>query len=266
MSAPMHTRSSRNRSQTLAIAVGFQLILLAVWELASRSGEFPTYLHGPLAIVAGAAKSLVDADVLARAGQSLYRVYAGFLIGSAIGVVLGLLSGVFRPARDLFDVIQAFVHAIPKISLFPAVAIWLGFTDASRILIISLSCFFPAYLNAMNGAMGINPRYLWLARNNEIGSVRTFFHVVLPAALPRTLVGLRISLMVAFILMVATEVIGHSDGLGSMVMLAYQDGDYQRMYSAILLIAIAGYASNFALQRLTTYLCRGHDLEIRASA
>jgi ABC-type nitrate/sulfonate/bicarbonate transport system permease component len=221
----------------------------------------PAYMLGPLTIVNIAVERLLNGEVLEQAAHSVSRAYAGFLIGGAVGVALGLLSGVSRVTREIFDVPQAFVHAIPKISLFPAVAVWLGFSDASRILIISLSCFFPAYLNAMSGALGINPRYLWLSRNNEIGSVRTFLQVVLPASLARTMVGLRISLMVAFILMVATEVIGHSDGLGSGVMLSYQDGDYPNMYAGILMIALAGFLSNWILQKIAAWLCRGQNLE-----
>lgn len=245
----------------LHVTVGFQLLVLILWEMGARSGRFPDYLVGPLAIVAEAGRYLAQGEVIGHMGHSLFRVYAGFLIGSAFGVVLGLLSGVSRPVRDLLDTLQAFVHAIPKISLFPAVAVWLGFSDASRILIIALSCFFPAYLNAMSGALGINPKYLWLSRNNEMGRLHTFTQVIVPASLPRTLVGLRISLMVAFILMVATEVVGHSDGLGALVMLAYQNGAYPQMYAYILFIAVAGFLSNLVLQRVAQRLCKGQTME-----
>jgi len=260
----MRPNASESRAELLGITLGFQALILITWEIAGRSGHFPEYVVGPIAILAQAVRHIVDGGLLAQAVPSLFRVYAGFLIGGAIGVVLGLLSGVSKVVRDLLDTVQAFVHAIPKISLFPAVAVWLGFSDASRILIIALSCFFPAYLNAMSGALGINPKYLWLSRNNEISRFRTFHQVILPASLPRTMVGLRISLMVAFILMVATEVVGHSTGLGSFVMLAYQEGDYTRMYAGILVIALAGYFSNFLLQRLTNVVCRGQNLEFRA--
>lgn len=243
------------------ITLCFLAVLLLCWEFASRREGVPGYFLGPLAIVSAACEKLLQGEVLVQTLRSVTRAYLGFLVGGLLGVGLGLLSGVSRTMRALFDVPQAFVHAVPKISLFPAVAVWLGFTDTSRILIIALSCFFPAYLNAMSGAMGINPRYLWLSRNNEVGPVRTFFYVVLPACLPRTMVGLRISLMVAFILMVATEVAGHSDGLGSLVMLAYQDGNYRQMYAGILVIALAGYMSNFALERAAAWLCRGHSME-----
>ena len=251
----------KERGHLWGITFGFLAFLLLAWEIASRREAAPAYFLGPLAIVSTAADKLLQGEVIGQMLRSASRAYAGFLIGGVIGVGLGLLSGVSRAVREMFDVAQAFVHAVPKISLFPAVAVWLGFSDASRILIISLSCFFPAYLNAMSGAMGINPRYLWLSRNNGIGPVRTFFQVVLPASLPRTMVGLRISLMVAFILMVATEVVGHSDGLGSVVMLAYQDGDYRQMYAGILMIALAGYFSNLALEKVAVWLCRGQNME-----
>ena len=253
--------NTQERRGAWKITFGFLALVLLGWETASRQGGAPEYFLGPLAIIGAAAEKLLKGEVLLQALHSTGRAYAGFLIGGTVGVALGLLAGVSRVVRELFDVPQAFVHALPKIALFPAVAVWLGFTDASRILIISLSCFFPAYLNAMSGALGLNPRYLWLSRNNEIGPLRTFFQVVLPASLPRTMVGLRISLMVAFILMVATEVVGHSDGLGSLVVLAYHEGNYRQMYAGILLIALAGYFSNLVLEKAAARLCRGQNME-----
>jgi ABC-type nitrate/sulfonate/bicarbonate transport system permease component len=257
----MNPTLANERKSLWGITFSFVFLLLFAWELASRTEAAPAYLLGPLAILSTVVERLLHGEVLGQTARSASRAYAGFLIGGAVGVGLGLLSGVSRVVREIFDVSQAFVHAVPKISLFPAVAVWLGFTDSSRILIIALSCFFPAYLNAMSGAIGINPRYLWLSRNNEMGPVKTFFQVVLPASLPRTMVGLRISLMVAFILMVATEVVGHSDGLGSVVMLAYQDGDYRKMYAGIVMIALAGYFSNLALEKAAGWLCRGQNME-----
>ncbi|WP_198969272.1 ABC transporter permease [Xylophilus sp. ASV27] len=257
----MRRLHSNERAGLWPVTLAFLLLVLCLWELASRRAGSPDYFLGPIEIVNAAVVKLVHGNVLEPALRSSSRAFGGFFLGGAFGVALGLLSGVSRTVRNLFDVPQAFVHAIPKISLFPAVAVWLGFTDASRILIIGLSCFFPAYLNAMSGALGINSRYLWLCRNNEVSRLRTFLQVVLPASLMRTMVGLRISLMVAFILMVATEVVGHSDGLGTIVMESYQEGDYRQMYAAILFIALAGYLSNLALESVARRLCRGQAME-----
>jgi len=253
-------RNRRPSSELWAITLGFPLVLIILWEIAARSHVFPSYMVAPSIILREALSLVTNGKIFAQMGASLYRAYAGFIIGSAVGVSLGLLSGVSRPVQDLFDTVQGFVHAIPKISLFPAIAIWLGFSDASRIIIIALSCFFPAYLNAMNGALGINPSYIWLSKNNEISRLRCFLQVIIPASLPRVFVGLRISLMVAFILMVATEVIGHSNGLGSLAMSSYEDGQYAEMYATILFIAVTGYFSNLALQRIASALCRGQQL------
>ena len=149
--------SLNDRGRLWGVTLSFLGILLLGWELTSRSNGAPAYFLGPLAIVTAAGEKIGHGEVLAQLVRSLTRAYTGFLIGGAIGVALGLLSGVSRAVRELFDISQAFVHAVPKISLLPAVAVWLGFSDATRILIIALSCFFPAYLNAMSGAMGINP-------------------------------------------------------------------------------------------------------------
>ncbi len=181
---------------------------------------------------------------------------SGFAIGGAIGVVLGLLAGVSRVFRDLFDLPQSFTHSIPKIALFPAIAVIFGFSDRSRILVIALSCFYPAYLNALNGALGLNPRLIWVAHNAGASRLRTFFQVVVPASLPRTLVGLRISLMVAFVIMVATEVVGYSNGLGAGLIIAYRDGNYGAMYAGIAAIALCGVAANAILQFIAQRLCR----------
>jgi ABC-type nitrate/sulfonate/bicarbonate transport system permease component len=239
---------------------GFVAVVLSIWQVAALAGQLPPFVLGPIEIALAALRLPLEEPVARHAGLSLYRALCGFALGATSGVVLGLLSGVSRTARDLLDIPQAFVHAIPKISLFPAVAVWLGFSDSARILVIALSCFFPAYLNALNGALGVNPRLLWLARNVEASRVQTFFQVVLPASLPRTLVGLRISLMVAFILMVATEVIGHSEGLGSGLMHSYMNGEYAAMYAQIAYIACLGFMANAILEWISRRLTRGQSL------
>jgi ABC-type nitrate/sulfonate/bicarbonate transport system permease component len=243
-----------------AVSWGFAASVLAAWQAAAWAGLLPPFVLGPWEITTAALQLPREEPVAQQAGLSLFRALSGFALGAGLGVVLGLLSGVSRTVRDLLDIPQAFVHAIPKISLFPAVALWLGFSDSARILVIALSCFFPAYLNALSGALGVPLRFVWLARNLQATRTQTFFQVVLPTSLPRTLVGVRISLMVAFILMVATEVVGHSEGLGAALMQAYMQGDYARMYAHIVYVALLGFGANALLQALSRRLTRGQAL------
>lgn len=233
-----------------SITFGFVLICLISWELSSRQKYAPEYFLGPLTITESVFSEIVDGGIFYAMFQSLYRVYLGFFIGGLVGFVSGLFAGVSRTFRNFLDVPQAFFHSIPKIALFPAVAVWLGFTDSARILIIAISCFFPTYLNALNGVYSINPKFLWLSRNLEMSRISTFIQIIVPASLPRALIGLRISLMIAFILMVATEVLGGANGMGAATIEAYHDGDYRKMYALIFMISFMGFVSNYVMQKI----------------
>ncbi|ODU81537.1 MAG: hypothetical protein ABT00_11445 [Bordetella sp. SCN 68-11] len=262
MAAQLMRRQSllgASRERTWLISSLFTVLVLAVWEALTMVGVLPAYIYGPIEIARAFVELARGGDLAAQTGPSLYRALSGFFIGSAIGVMLGLLAGVSRVFRDLFDLTQSFTHPIPKIALFPAIAVLLGFTDKSRILVIAISAFYPSYLNAMNGALGINARLLWVARNAGASKLRTFFQVVVPAAMPRALVGVRISLMISFVLMVATEVVGHSNGLGAGLMEAYRDGEYGAMYAGIVAGALCGVVSIAVLQRVARVLGGGRD-------
>ena len=245
------------REYSWLISVAFSAVVLVIWQGLASLGVLPVYIHGPVSILGSVVELARSGDLAEQVGPSLFRALTGFAIGGAAGLMLGLLAGVSRVFRDLFDLTQSFTHAVPKIALFPAIAVLLGFTDQSRILVIALSSFYPSYLNALNGALGINPRLIWVARNVGASRLRTFFQVVVPASLPRALVGLRISLMISFVLMVATEVVGHSNGLGAGLMRAYRDGEYGAMYAGIVVVAVCGVLANVVLQFISKRLCGG---------
>lgn len=235
------------RRRPWLITLGFALLLLAAWELAAGQTGRPAYLLGPWRILQELFTLVQGGALPAQVGASLRRALLGFAIGASLGLMLGLLAGISVTFRDLFDLTQSFTHPIPKIALFPVVAVVLGFTDVSRVLIISISAFYPAYLNAVNGAVGVAPRLFWVARNAGASRWRSFWQVLLPASLPRAMVGLRISLMVSFVLMVATEVVGQSNGLGAALMKAYREGEYGPMYAGIVAIALCGMLANALL-------------------
>jgi len=232
------------RRRPWLITLGFAALLLAAWELAAHQAGRPPYLLGPWEILQELFTLAQGGKLPAQVGASLKRALLGFAFGAGLGLMLGLLAGVSVTFRDLFDLTQSFTHPVPKIALFPVVAVVLGFTDVSRILVIAISAFYPAYLNAVNGAVGVAPRLFWVARNAGASRWRSFWQVLLPAALPRAMVGLRISLMVSFVLMVATEVVGQSNGLGAALMKSYREGEYGPMYAGIVAIALCGMGAN----------------------
>lgn len=237
------------------VALAFASVVVALWQGAGAAGLLPTYILPPTGVVRGVTDLVTSGELWPLLGASLRRSFAGFAIGAGLGVLLGLLAGVVRPLGELAELPVSFTYPLPKIALFPAFAVLLGFTDATRILVISLACFYPSFLNAQSGTRAIDPRLLWLARNVEASRTRTFLQVVVPAALPRLLAGVRISLALSFVLLFATEIIGFSDGLGAEIMKAFRDARYARMYGSIAVLGAAGLLSNAlllaAIDRLT---------------
>ncbi len=239
------------------VSLAFVAALVALWELLGAVGALPDYVVAPSSIVAGIGELVDSGELWELLLPSLRRSFTGFVIGATLGVLAGLLTGIWKPAEEVLELPVSFTYPLPKIALFPAFAVMLGFTDGTRILVISLACFYPAYLNANSGTRAIDPAIIEVARNAEASRVRTFFQVVFPAALPQIFTGLRICLALSFILLFATEIIGFSDGIGSDILRSSRDADYQRMYSGIAILAIAGFAASRLLLSIGKVATRG---------
>src|SRR5690606_35667873 len=124
-------------------------------------GALPRYVLSPFEILAAMGQSLFEGELVIASGQSLWLQFTGFLVGSTAGVILGLTAGVSRWAEDLIDPLVSLAYPLPKIALFPVVVIWFGYTDFARALIISVSCFFPVFVNAYAGTRGIDRGLIW---------------------------------------------------------------------------------------------------------
>lgn len=243
------------------VSVGFAGALIGLWELWAATVA-PVYIHGPSTIVADTVRLAADGTLGPLLGESVRRAATGFAIGAGLGAVIGLVAGVVPVVEDLVDPPVAVTYPFPKIALFPALAVLLGFDDRTRIVVIAVACFYPAYLNAHSGTRGINPGFLWLARNVGAGRLRTFTQVVVPAALPRLLVGLRISLALSFVLMFATEVIGFTTGIGAEIFQARLAGDYDVMWAGTAVIGLVGFVADRLLGAVSRRLLRGRELEV----
>lgn len=226
-----------------AVSAGFLTTIVVAWQVAGATGALPDYILSPVAILAGVGEYASSGDLWPALAASLRRAALGFVIGAGSGVALGLAAGTFRGLGDLVELPMAFTYPLPKIALFPVLAVLLGFTDTTRVIVIALACFYPTFLNAQSGTRTVDPVMIKLARNVEASRWSTFTQVVAPAALPRTLAGVRIAVGLSFILLFATEIIGFSDGIGSEAWRSYGRGNYPRMYAAIAVLAAAGFVA-----------------------
>ena len=243
------------------VTVIFVGLIVLFWQVWGWLDRLPRYILPPTEIVAALFEYLGDGTLGPATVSSMQRLGMGFAIGTGLGVLFGLLAGVVRPVEDITDPIVSLTYPLPKIALFPAFAVWLGFSDWTRIIIIALACFYPAFVNSLSGTRTIDKQLVWVARNLGSGRVRTFFQVVLPAAMPRVIVGVRISLALSFVLLFSTEAIASREGLGHWVFEGYLNVRYDLMYASILLLAMLGFLADRIVRFIGDRLTRGHTIE-----
>lgn len=221
--------------------------LIILWELAARSWGLPDYLSRPSAIGARIGEMLASRELFAHAWASLYRALGGFAIGSLCGVAAGLLAGSLRPAERFLDPVISLTYPVPKIAALPIVFAWFGLGDLSKVVIISVSVFFPVYIAALYGAKATARVHLWGALSMGARRRQLFWKIVLPSAMPQIFNGLRVGLALSFIIMVVAELVVSREGLGYLIGFAGDSLRFDIMYAAIVAIGIIGFAADRVL-------------------
>ena len=228
------------------------IALLGLWQLAALRG-LPDYVLSPLDIAKHFFAALGTRELYQDAAASLLRALPGFAIGTLLGILLGLAAGIARSFDELLSPLVFLTYPVPKIVMLPVFMLWFGIGDLSKILIIALACFYPAFINAFYGARATRRILVWSARNMGASEAEIFRRVVLPGALPQIFAGMRVALALSFIVMFAAEMINASSGLGHLIRAAESGLRFDLMYVSLLSIAILGYAGDRLLRFLRTY-------------
>ena len=171
-------------------------------------------------------------------------------LGVLLGIALGLAAGIARSFDEMLSPLVFVTYPVPKIVMLPLFMLWFGIGDLSKVLIIALACFYPAFINAYYGARATPRILVWSARNMGASEAAIFRRVVLPGALPQIFAGLRVALALSFIVMFATEMINARSGLGHLIREAEMSLRFDLMYVSLLTIAILGYAGDRLLRFL----------------
>ena len=235
-------------------------ILALAWEAASRLVLVSTLALPPLSEVLAAWAGLVKSGELwLHAAYSLYRAAAGLGLSIVVGVVAGVAMAWWRSVNALVSPIVEVFYPMPKSALIPVTALWLGFGDGSKILLIFLGCMLPITLGAFNGARGSEQTLEWSARSMGAGRLRMLWGVVVPSALPDILGGIRNALALAFVLLVSSELIVSRQGLGYMIGFLGAGGVYDAMFATVLTVALLGFAADRAYQLLMRRMLRWQE-------
>jgi ABC-type nitrate/sulfonate/bicarbonate transport system permease component len=195
-----------------------------------------------------------EGDLWSNAAASLYRGGVGLLLAVVFGGTLGILMAWWRPVDALLSPLVEIFYPLPKSALIPITALWLGFGDASKILLIFLGCMLPVTLGAFNGARGTDQALVWSARSMGASRLRTLWDVVLPSALPELLNGTRTALALAFVLLVSSELIVARSGLGYLIGFLGAGGTYDAMFAVVLTVAFLGFVADRIYQRIVDHV------------
>ena len=225
-------------------------LLVVIWHVAvvaSQSLIFPTPWQVVLGLVNLAAQGLLVKHVVA----SLFRVTYGYLLAAALAVPIGMLMGWFATAHALLNPLVQGLRPISPIAWIPLAILWFGVGDLSPIFLIFLSSFFPMVVGTAAGVMTIDRKFLRAARNFEFTGVRLFRSVVLPAALPQIVTGMRIGLGVAWLVVVAAEMIAINSGLGYLIIDSRNAGNrYDLVVAGMVTIGLIGFLLDSLMRRL----------------
>lgn len=236
--------------------------VLLWWVVTALGLVGHVLLPSPLEVMTAIARSIADGSLARHVGISLLRVLEGFLLALAIAVPVGMIMGSSQVARGLVEPIVELLRPIPPIAMIPIAILWFGIEELSKVLIIAYGAFFPILLNTVAGFQEVDRTHVRAAQTLGASRLQIFRDVVLRSAYPFIVVGARLGMGMAFIVLVAAELIASSAGLGYLI----NDGRYafrtDQIFLGMVSIGVLGYVLNKGLleaeRRLLKWKHVGH--------
>jgi len=231
------------------------VLLIAIWELASLGGWIqPEVLAAPSTVISTGAHLLASGVLESALWASLQRAFWGLAIGVPLGATLALAAGLSRTGENLIDGNIQMLRFVPIIGLESLFVLWLGVGETAKISMITLGVVFPVYINTYAAVRSIDPRYKELAHVVGLGRWACIRRIVLPAALPGFLVGLRMAMAVAWLLLVFAEQINASSGLGYLIVQAQTYFQSNVIVACLACYAILGLLTDLFVRTLERLL------------
>jgi NitT/TauT family transport system permease protein len=263
-------------AQWREIGVGLVVpaVAVAVWQAVAMLGWVnPQVLPSPLAVVQKWIAYLLplqphgegswlawafSGELIVDSLGSLYRVVTGFVIGAGLALPLGLAMGASARVYAWFNPLVQLLRPIPPIAYIPLSILWFGLGNPPAVFLIALGAFFPVLMNTIAGVRQVDGIYLRAARNLGAGRRTMFLRVILPAAVPYILSGVRIGIGTAFIVVIVSEMIAVNNGLGFRILEAREYFWSDKIMAGMITIGMLGLAIDVGMNRLNNHLLRWH--------
>ncbi len=245
---------------------GFLLPLgiMVAWAIASQTGRLdPALFSSPREVVDELASLVRSGTLPAHLQATFGRVLTGFVFGLAAGTLLGTLTGSVPLIRRLLDPMVQALRSVPSMAWVPLFILWLGIQEGPRVCLIAVGAFFPVYLGVMNGISDVDRKLVEVGRACGFRGWRLVRAVTLPACLPAYLLGARHALGLAWMFVVAAEIMGASRGLGFLLVDGQTTGRPGRILASVCLFALCGKLTDGALAFVSRRLLKWQDVVVR---
>ncbi len=215
--------------------------LVALWQLLGGLGMIDTFfLPTPKQIGAAFIELLSSGEMLQHIARSFQRAMTGFVCGAGAALVIGFLTGYSRHSEQLIDPTLQFLRMTPSLAVAPLIILWFGFGETSKIVIVAEAAFFPMYVHTFLGIRGVDRKLFEVSRVLGFGTGKTLLRLILPAAAPGILLGIRLSLAVSWLGLVVAELIGSKEGIGHLINFGQQFFRTDYIFVGVILFALAG--------------------------
>ena len=233
--------------------------LIVAWQIASSLGWLSTrVLPAPVDVVKAAWTLAVSGELWTHVKVSAGRALSGLAIGGGLGLALGLLTGSVKFFETLLDSTIQMVRNIKALAVIPLVILWFGIDESAKLFLISVSVFFPIYLNTFHGIRNVDPQLIEMGRTYGLSRWQLYKEVILPGALSSILVGLRFSLGLMWVILIVAETISAQAGIGYLTMNAREFLQTDIVLVGILLYALLGKLADVFARGLEHWWLRWH--------
>ena len=252
-------RSTKNHEKFICAAISI-FVFLVIWQLVVSFTKAGLVLAGPVETLSAFFVAIVDPigthTIEGHILWSLSRVLVGLVLGSACGIILGILMGWFKPFSALVRPLFELLRPIPPIAWIPLSIVWFGLGEASKYFLIFYSAFCAVTMNAYSGVRQVDPELMGAARMLGASNRQVFFTIVLPSCVPQIFAGLQIAVGTAWATVVAAEMVRSSEGVGWVIIKGQDSNSTVQILVGIVAIGIVGYILAVAMRAIEAKLCK----------
>ncbi len=236
------------------------IVVLVIWQaVCSLQLVIPAILPSPLEIAVAFWQLARSGVLISDLKISLIRVVFGFLLGAGLGLVTGAFAGLYKRFEDVVDPSVQMLRTVPHLAITPLFILWLGLGEWSKDVLIATGAFFPMYMNTFMGIRSVDAKLFEVARVLQFSRVQQFTKLMLPAALPNVLLGLRLAIGVSWLGLVVAEMLGSSSGVGYLILNAQQFSQTDVVFVGLIIFALIGKLSDSFVRLLERRLLRWRD-------